>query len=68
MEGCIYRVFSFNRFDRCCNLNYSFQAAAKIRITVDIMGDIRKFYGEEIEMKNILRNRDFSPLKPRIVV
>ena len=31
--------------------------------------DMRKLYGEEIEMKNILRNRDFfSSLKPRIVV
>lgn len=24
--------------------------------------DMRKFYGEEIEMKNILRNRDIFPL------
>lgn len=24
--------------------------------------DIRKFYGEEIEMNNILRNRDIFPL------
>ena len=25
-------------------------------------GDMRKFYGEEIEMKYILRNRDIFPL------
>ena len=31
--------------------------------------DMRKFYGEEIEMKNILRNRDiFSALKHKGVV
>ena len=31
-------------------------------------GDMRKFYGEEIEMKNILRNRDFFTLKHKGVV
>ena len=23
--GCFYGIFSFNHFDRCCYLNYSFQ-------------------------------------------
>lgn len=27
--GCFYGIFSFNYFDRCCNLNYSFQSQRK---------------------------------------
>lgn len=37
-------------------------AASKIRITVDIKAGYEEVFGEEIEMKNILRNRDIFPL------
>ena len=34
----------------------------KTGITVDIMAGYEEVFGEEIEMKNILRNRDIFPL------
>ena len=36
--------------------------AKKIARIDELFRDMRKFYGEEIEMKNILRNRDIFPL------